>query len=121
MLPGLVQNMIQPPVSGGVGVVWSGIIASGPLTVTGSNSDRAVPTTGTLNFSHAVFGSGFSYKVFKNGVDQGQVASLAVTAGDLVRFSASKASGAIGSVTEGPFFISGAVTSDFAIYLERAL
>lgn len=89
------------------GVAWANI-APPRGTFTGSNADQTMTAGGTLNFSKGSFPG--TYKVFKNGVDKGQVASLAVAAGDAVHFSATYSD--VGSWT---FTVSGAASDSFSI------
>lgn len=92
-------------------VDWANISATGTGTITGTNADQTMNGAGTLNFSTNFPGS---YNVFKNGVAQGQVASLAVAAGNTVHFSATDTPGP-GALASGTFTVSGAVSDTFTI------
>lgn len=97
--------------SGGGGIDWANISAAGTGTITATGASQTMTAAGTLNFSTTFPGT---YKVFKNGVDQGQVASLAVASGNTIHFSATATPGA-GEIVSGTFTVSGTVSDSFNI------
>jgi hypothetical protein len=111
---GLVTDSFTITIRNTSSVDWASIFASSASnSITGLNADQSIPVSGTLNFSTDFTGT---YRVFKNGVTQGQIASMAVVAGDTVHFSASDTV-SNGDISSGTMFVTGVVTDSFGIFL----
>lgn len=102
---------------GGGGADWAAIFDLGPSPLTASNAAESIVTTGTINLSFSSTGTGtITWTVYKNGASQGDVASLAVTAGDSVYF-AFTLTGVTDANRSGTMTITGAESDTFSVDL----
>ena len=116
MIPSTVLLATRKTGGSGGAVNWANIVGSGITgTISASNADQTMGSSGTLNFTYA--GAGLTYAISKNGVSQGQVASLSVVNTDLVHMTANGTGFGIAEQRTGTITVSGLYSDTIAVTL----